>query len=105
MTSPARRLARGGPYPTSSSTAPGCLSYLPGGDWPARVDLLLDGAPSDAVVVPAELGALETARLHPLFVKAEVSLVELARWEHQQPKLPWELPQRDFALHDTEMSS
>jgi hypothetical protein len=55
--------------------------------------------------LPAELGALETARLYPLFVKAEASLVELARWGHQQVGLPWELPQRDFALHDTEMSS
>jgi S-adenosylmethionine synthetase len=69
------------------------LSYLPGGDRPARVDLLLDGAPSDAVVVPAAFGALETARLHPLFVTADASLVDLARWGHLQPGLPWELPQ------------
>jgi S-adenosylmethionine synthetase len=70
------------------------LSYLPGGDRPARVDLLLDGAPSDAVVVPAAFGALETARLHALFVRADVTLVELARWGHQRPGLPWELPQQ-----------
>ncbi len=54
---------------------------------------LHDGASSDAVVVPAELGALETARLHPLFVTADTSLVELARRGYQQQGLPWELPQ------------
>ena len=50
--------------------------------------------PSDAVVIPGDYGALETARLHPLFVRAGISLVDLARWGHQQPGLPWELPQK-----------
>ena len=36
------------------------LTYLPGGDRPARVDLLLDGEPSGRVVVPARFGALES---------------------------------------------
>ena len=89
----ARRLALESLLGSDADEALVTLSYLPGGDRPARVDLLLDGVPSDAVVVPAEFGALETARLHTLFVKADVSLVELARWGHQQPGLPWELLQ------------
>lgn len=88
----ARRLALESLQASDADAALVTLSYLPGGDRPARVDLRLDGEPSDAVVVPAEFGALETARLHPLFVNADVSLVELARWGHQQPGLPWELP-------------
>ena len=66
--------------------------------------ILVGCAQSEADVMPrrpdvitidamSEFGALETARLHPLFVKTNVSLVELARWGHQQPGLPWELPQ------------
>ena len=89
----ARRLALESLLASDADAALVTLSYLPGGDRPARLDLLLDGVASDAVVLPAEFGALETARLHPLFVKADASLVELARWGHQQPGLPWELPQ------------
>ena len=89
----ARRLALESLRVSDADEALVTLSYLPGGDRPARVDLRLDGVPSEAVVVPTEFGALETARLHPLFVKTNVSLVELARWGHQQPGLPWELPQ------------
>jgi S-adenosylmethionine synthetase len=90
----ARRLALESLQASDAVEALVTLSYLPGGDRPARVHLLLDGVPSDAFVVPGDFGALETARLHPPFVRADVSLVELARWGHQQPGLPWELPQK-----------
>ena len=89
----ARRLALESLLGSDADEALVTLTYLPGGDRPARLDLLLDGAPSDAVVIPGDFGALETARLHPLFVRAGISLVDLARWGHQQPGLPWELPQ------------
>jgi S-adenosylmethionine synthetase len=88
----ARRLALESLLGSDADEALVTLSYLPGGDRPARVDLRLDGTPSDAVVVPGDFGALGTARLHPLFVGAGTSLVDLARWGHQQPGLPWELP-------------
>jgi len=88
----ARRLALDSLQASDADEALVTLSYLPGGDRPARVDLLLGGVASDAVMIPDEFGALESDRLHALFVKADASLVELARWGHQQPGLPWELP-------------
>jgi hypothetical protein len=66
------------------------LSYLPGGDRPARVDLRLDGAPSTAVVIPRPFGRMESQRLHKPFVKAGMELAELARWGHQVEGMPWE---------------
>jgi hypothetical protein len=36
-------------------------------------------------------GALESERLHGLFVEADCALVELARWGHQRAGMPWEL--------------
>ena len=68
------------------------LEYLPGGDRPVHAGLLLeDGAPVDPVEVPAEFGALESRVLHGLFSVKEPKLVELARWGHQRPGMPWEL--------------
>jgi hypothetical protein len=76
----ARRVALESLLASNAEEATVTLSYLPGGDRPARVDLLLDGAPSAAVVVPRSFGRLESGRLHKLFVKAEMELTELARW-------------------------
>jgi hypothetical protein len=47
--------------------------------------------PSDRVVVPAGFGALESRVLHGLFAPASARAIELARWGHQQPGMPWEL--------------
>jgi S-adenosylmethionine synthetase len=90
----ARRIALQSLLASDASEATVTLTYLPGGDRPARIDLHLDGAPSDAVAIPRSFGQLETARLQPLFVKASAKLPELARWGHQRQGMPWELPAR-----------
>jgi S-adenosylmethionine synthetase len=90
----ARRVALESLLASDAEEATVTLSYLPGGDRPARVDLLLDGAPSAAVAVPRSFGKLESERLHRLFGKAEMELAELARWGHQVEGVPWELPAR-----------
>ena len=87
----ARRIAIESLLASDSEEATVTLSYLPGGDRPARVDLLLDGVPSAAVVIPRSLGRLESGRLHKLFVKADVEVTELARWGHQIARMPWEV--------------
>ena len=88
----ARRVALESLLASDADEALVTLTYLPGGDRPARVDLLLDGEPSDRVVVPPNFGALESRVLHDLFSVKERPLVELARWGHQRPGMPWELP-------------
>jgi hypothetical protein len=90
----ARRVALESLLASDAEEATVTLSYLPGGDRPARVDLLLDGAPSAAVVVPRSFGRLESGRLHKLFVKAEAELTELARWGHQVEEVPWDAATR-----------
>jgi S-adenosylmethionine synthetase len=86
----ARRIALESLLGSSAEDATVTLSYLPGGDRPARVDLLLDGAPSAGVAIPRSLGRLESERLHRLFVKADEELPELARWGHWVVGMPWE---------------
>ena len=88
----ARRLALESLLASGADEAQVTLAYLPGGDRPARVDLLLDGRPSDRVVIPPAFGALESRVLHALFVPAAAGAVDLARWGHQRPGMPWELP-------------
>ena len=66
----ARRLALESLLASDAHEATVTLSYLPGSDRPARVELLLDGQGSDAVVIPREFGGLESERLHELFVTA-----------------------------------
>ena len=63
----ARRVALESLLASDADEALVTLTYLPGGDRPARVDLLLDGEPSDRVVVPPNFGALESRVLHDLF--------------------------------------
>jgi S-adenosylmethionine synthetase len=87
----ARRLALESLHASDADEALVTLTYLPGGDRPARVDLLLDGLPSDHVVVPAEFGVLESTVLHGLLQVDPGMLVELARWGHQRAGMPWEL--------------
>lgn len=87
----ARRLALESLMASDAEEALVTLTYLPGGDRPARVDLLLDGEPSDRVVVPASFGALESRVLHDLFAPRVTCAVDLARWGHQQPGMPWEV--------------
>jgi len=87
----ARRIALESLLASAASEATVTLTYLPGGDRPARVDLLLNGLSSDAVVIPRSLGSLGSQRLHKLFVKAEAELAELARWGHQLEGMLWEI--------------
>jgi S-adenosylmethionine synthetase len=87
----ARRLALESLLASDADEALVTLTYLPGGDRPSRVDLLLDGLPSSGIVVPTRFGALESCVLHGLFAPASASAVDLARWGHQQPGMPWEL--------------
>ena len=88
----ARRLALESLIASDADEALVTLTYLPGGDRPARVDLLLDGLPSDGIVVPGEFGKLESRVLHDIFAPAAEHAVDLARWGHQIPGMPWELP-------------
>ena len=67
------------------------LTYLPGGDRPARIDLVLDGKPSDRICIPVNFEKLESRTLHALFSAKLPPLIELARWGHQRPGMPWEL--------------
>jgi S-adenosylmethionine synthetase len=87
----ARRVALESLVASDADEALVTLTYLPGGDRPARVDLLLDGQTSDKIVVPASFAALESRVLHELFAPASARAVDLARWGHQQPGMPWEL--------------
>ena len=96
----ARRVALESLLASSAEEAMVTLSYLPGGDRPARVDLLLDGAPSAAVVIPRAFGRLESGWLHKLFVTAEAELTELARWGHQVEGMPWERGKREALAND-----
>ena len=77
------------------------LSYLPGGDWPARIDLLLDDVPSTALARPRSFGKLESEWLHGLFVHADARLTELARWRHQVRGMPWEAGQSKASARRT----
>ena len=86
----ARRIALESLLASTANMAMVTLTYVPGGDRPSRIDLLLDGLPSESLAVPAEFGALETARLHPLLAPKN-GLVDLARWGHQVPGMPWEI--------------
>ncbi len=88
----ARRLALESVVASDADEAQVTLTYLPGGDRPARVDLLLDGRASDRIVVPSEFGDLESEVLHALFAPAAAHAVDLARWGHQRPGMAWELP-------------
>ncbi len=90
----ARRLALESLLASDANEALVTLTYLPGGDRPARVDLLLDGEPSDRVIVPARFGTLESRVLHGVFAMRNATHLEFARWGHQQPGMPWELPVR-----------
>jgi hypothetical protein len=87
----ARRIALESLLASPAEEATVTLSYLPGGDRPARVDLLLDGVPSAAVVIPRSFGRLESERLHRPFVNVEAELTEVARWGHQVEGMPWEV--------------
>ena len=86
----ARRVALESLVASDANEALVTLTYLPGGDRPARVDLLLDGQPSNRIVIPRAFGALESRVLHGLFVVASAHAVHLARWGHQQSGMPWE---------------
>jgi len=88
----ARRVALESLVASDADEALVTLTYLPGGDRPSRVDLLLDGQPSARIVIPPVFGALESRVLHGLFVVAPAHAVDLARWGHQRPGMPWELP-------------
>jgi len=90
----ARRVALESLLASDAQTATVTLTYLPGGDRPARIDLLLDGAPSDAIVIPGAFDELQSALLHRRFAAANAQLTELARWGHQVPGMPWELEAR-----------
>ena len=70
----ARRLALESLLASAAEEALVTLTYLPGGDRPACVDLLLDGAPSDRIVVPTNFGGLESRVLHDLFIMKEPCL-------------------------------
>jgi S-adenosylmethionine synthetase len=101
----ARRVAIESLLASHAEEATVTLSYLPGGDRPARVDLLLDGSPSAAAVIPRAFGRLESGRLHRLFVKAEAELTELARWGHQVEGMPWERSETRARVADRRSAS
>ncbi|MBM4345943.1 MAG: methionine adenosyltransferase domain-containing protein [Deltaproteobacteria bacterium] len=67
------------------------LHYHPGSERPAHIALHLDGVPCDGDVV-ARLGHpdVDNLTVWQRFVAAPQSLVDLARWGHQQAGAPWE---------------
>jgi S-adenosylmethionine synthetase len=87
----ARRLALESLLASDADEALVTLTYLPGSDRPARIDLVLDGTASDRVVVPAAFGVLDSRVLHAAFAKRNTTHLDLARWGHQRPGMPWEL--------------
>lgn len=89
----ARRLALESLVASDAEEALVTLTYLPGGDRPARVDLRLDGQQSEAVVIPPEFGALESRKIHRV-VASHGPNVNLARWGHQAQGMPWEFGKR-----------
>ena len=91
----ARRLALESLMASDADEALVTLTYLPGGDRPARIDLLLDGVASDQIVAPSTFGALESRALHAVFATRDTTHLELARWGHQRPGMPWELVCRE----------
>ncbi len=69
------------------------LAYQPGGQRPASVGLTVD----DRAVVGDVLALLkhpelDNVRVWRKFVAAPATLVDLARWGHQQAAMPWEIP-------------
>ena len=100
----ARRVALASLVASDADEALVTLSYLPGGDRPSRVDLLLDGRPSGRVVVPPEFGDLESRAMHARFAPAAEQAIDLARWGHQRPGMPWELPGPPVAKRAPDLS-
>ena len=99
----ARRLALESLLASDADEALVTLMYLPGGDRPTRIDLLLDGQTSDQVVVPPRFGKLKSRTLHGIFDARKASHVDLARWGHQQRGMPWELPESLCARESNRM--
>jgi hypothetical protein len=74
-----------------------CAASSPSGRWNGVVRVAIRVARSSSQPsrpprhVRASSGALESERLHGLFVAADCALVELARWGHRRAGMPWEL--------------
>ena len=88
----ARRLALESLLASDAEEALVTLTYLPGGDRPARVDLLLDSDAIGSRRLSAGLSARSRAGYSTDYSRRPLSrAVDLTRWGHQQPGMPWEL--------------
>jgi hypothetical protein len=79
----ARRIAPESLMAGDAEEATVTLTCLPGGDRPARSDIVLDGVPSAALVWPRSFGKLQKELPHRLFGRADAPLTELARSRQQ----------------------
>ncbi len=67
------------------------LEYTPGCDAPVHVGVLLDGRPVGLEVLPFTAAiARDNLAVWHRYVAADVPLIKLARWGHQQARMPWE---------------
>jgi S-adenosylmethionine synthetase len=76
------------------------LEYIPGCDAPVHVNIVLDGRP----VPLARLPMTDAIRRDNLsawqrYVTVDTDLVNLARWGHQQPCIPWEAGRKNNRLN------
>jgi hypothetical protein len=67
------------------------LEYIPGCDAPVHVGVQLDGRPTalDSIPVTQSIPRDNLGNWQR-YVAADMPLVELARWGHQQKGMPWE---------------
>jgi S-adenosylmethionine synthetase len=87
----ARELALSAVRESGAGEALVTLEYIPGCDAPVHVGVLLDGRPTalDSIPVTLSIPRDNLGNWHR-YVAADVPLVELARWGHQQKGMPWE---------------
>ena len=89
----ARELALSAVAESGAGEALVTLEYIPGCDAPVHVGVLLDGRPADMDTLPVTASIpRDNLGVWQRYVKADVPLVEMARWGHQQNGMPWENP-------------
>jgi S-adenosylmethionine synthetase len=90
----ARELALSAVHESGAGEALVTLEYIPGCDAPVHVGVLLDGRPTKLDTIPVTLSIpRDNLGNWHRYVTADVPLVELARWGHQQKGMPWEKPE------------
>ena len=87
----ARELALAAVHESGAGEALVTLEYIPGCEGPVHVGVLLDGQPSVLDRLPATRAiARGNLAAWRRYVAADIPLVDLARWGHQQAGMPWD---------------